>query len=202
MSENTFKQPRFHLPLSEGGQTLVGRIALMWAQTEFFLDEIIACAFRLPMKNLRALAGESLTSQRVRILGENLHLIANDEARAEASTLCCNLKNMRQDRNHIIHGMWGWHNPDHGQYEAAALSHKVKEPFRHSKLIDHHDKIAAETHRAVEIMCLITGIPKDKFHTAFDFGPTLPPLPQDQPGGTTPGQTFQTDDKSSKPVQD
>ena len=174
MSEaNTCKQPKFPLPLNDPGLILVGRIVLMWSQVEHFLDEIIALTYRVSTPNMRLLVGERLTGGRVQVLKANTDMIQNVEARKEAKLLCSNLSDIRTDRNHIMHGMWGWYNPDHDKYEAAALSHKRAEPFFHHKLVEHHDSIAEETHRAVKIFTLMTGLPVSQWPNFF-FGPSLP----------------------------
>lgn len=192
MDQNRHVEPRFSLPLNESGLVLIGRTALMWSQVEFFIDEILALAYGLHVTRLRTLMGDRLTGQRIDILENSTDSIKNIEAKTEAKTLTANLKKIRPDRNHIMHGVWGWYNPDHDQYEAAALSHKRQEPFSHEKLVAHHDAIAAETHRVVDIFLIMLGVPKGSWHTNFYYGPTLRPRPQPLTSPATPDHSSQT----------
>jgi hypothetical protein len=173
----------------------------MWSQVEHFLDEIIAITLKVPSPTMRLLVGERLTGGRVQILKENTSKIENSEARKEAKILCCNLGEIRVDRNHIMHGMWGWYNPEHEKFEAGALSHKRPgKPFMRTKLVEHHDEIAEETHRAVKIFTLMTGI-KETAWTNFFFGPTPPKQPPIQTAAATQGHNPPPNEKSQKPDQ-
>ena len=103
----------------------------------------------------------------MQILNKSLHLFKNAQTKKDAQQLYDNLEKIRQERNHITHGLWGWYNPDHDRYEAAALSHKVHPPFHHSKLVAHHNAVAEETHRVVKIFTDLTGLTVGTFLISF-----------------------------------
>lgn len=167
------EEPRFHFPLNETGLLLVGRIVLAWSQVEWFTDRIIEKIYKFDRYQLIALTGDK--QGRLDLLTKSLDFITDPGLRAETKAFADTMSGLKSDRNAIIHGMWGYHNPDHDTYIAAAISHKRPDGLVHSELVRIHNAVCAETRRAVRIYSAMGGPQFPETQINFYYGPTLPP---------------------------
>ena len=131
--DNPFNLPAFISPLTDKQHAQLGRIALLWGQADYILDELIGVTLELP-KDLQAqFIGEKPIGPKLDIIKPHLAKIENEEARDCARTFYSLLNNTKTKRNHVFHGVWGWRPNERAK--------KVEVCARHPKNLDNPVKV-------------------------------------------------------------
>lgn len=142
----------------------MGRIALLWGQADYILDELIGVTLDLP-KDLQAqFIGEKPIGPKLGIIQPHLPKIEKKEARDCARTFYSLLNNTKTKRNHVFHGIWGWRPNERAK--------KVEVCARHLQNLDNLVKVddlsgleaalCQVTNLGMRAVLLIKGLPTTK----------------------------------------
>ena len=104
----TYKLPAFVSPLTDEEHAQLGRIAILWGQADWLIDEIILSALDITRTLQKTLIGEKPIGPKIALLKPHLGDIADERAQEAARGFVERLNNTKAKRNHMFHGIWGW----------------------------------------------------------------------------------------------
>lgn len=125
--EELYEFPAFVSPLTDKEHAQLGRIAILWGQADWLIDEIILTALSITRELQKTLIGEKPIGPKIDILKPHLGDIKNPRAQEAARGFVERLDLTKAKRNHAFHGIWGWR---------AARNKKVERCSRHPKSLD------------------------------------------------------------------
>lgn len=129
-----YQLPGFVSPLTDAEHAQLGRIAILWGQADWLIDEIIPAALKITREQQRTLIGEKPLGPKLDILKPHLDAINPERAREAAKGIFHLLNNTKAQRNHAFHGIWGW--------RANPRTKKVDRCSRHPKSL--HNPITVD----------------------------------------------------------
>ena len=109
----------------------MGRIAVLWGQVDFIIDELLLFAFKIDPGKRQILMGDKQIGSRVDLLANNLNAIRPKETKALVQRFCVVVRRIKTERNTAFHGAWGWHvkGPDLVGRPSARTSKSPKNLF-------------------------------------------------------------------------
>lgn len=120
--------PGYISPLTDKEHARIGRITLLWGQVEHFAEQILPAVTKLHWDDLVAI---NIPSKGI---GNVISLIraANtrmpkSQVRSDIEDFCDEVNAIKQSRNKIFHGIWGWRASGRGRTVEAA-ARKTSEP--------------------------------------------------------------------------
>lgn len=131
---DTYQFPAFVSPLTDEEHARLGRIAILWGQADWLIDELILSALSITRELQKTLIGEKPISPKIDILKPHLGEIENDRAQEAARGFVERLDATKAQRNHAFHGIWGW--------RANLRQKTVERCSRHPKALDNPVKVS------------------------------------------------------------
>lgn len=125
---DAYTLPAFVSPLTDKEHAQLGRIAVLWGQADWLIDEIILTALEITRKQHTAFIGEKPIGPKLEILKPSLGEIKDARAQEAARGFVERLDATKAQRNHIFHGIWGW--------RAKPRSTTVERCARHPKSLN------------------------------------------------------------------
>ncbi|WP_298470359.1 hypothetical protein [uncultured Erythrobacter sp.] len=98
----------FVSPLTDEEHAQLGRIAILWGQADWLIDEIILGALKITREQHKALIGEKPLGPKINLLKPHLKDVNPPEAQEAAKKFVQGLDLTKSKRNSIFHGVWGW----------------------------------------------------------------------------------------------
>jgi len=124
-------------PLTDKQHAQIGRIAVLWGQIEYFIEQLLEHVSGMSWGELKALG---VTDRPMGAKVDWLNAIKGrhpDEAYRRALTeFCAIIHETKTARNHVFHGVWGWRGEDRTQtvYPAARKATSPNQPFKATQL--------------------------------------------------------------------
>ncbi len=131
---NSYELPAFVSPLTDEEHAQLGRIAVLWGQADWLIDELMLVALSLSRKQRETLIGEKPLGPKLDLLAKHLDDIPHSEAREAAKGIHARLNKTKTQRNHAFHVIWGW--------RANPRSKTIERCSRHPKAL--HNPIRVE----------------------------------------------------------
>lgn len=135
-----YQLPSFVSPLTDKEHAQLGRIAVLWGQADWLIDELMLVALSLTRKQQQTLIGEKPLGPKLDLLAKHLDDIEHAEAREAAKGIHQRLNNTKSQRNFAFHGVWGW--------RGNTRTKKIERCARHPKSL--HNPIKVEDLPALE----------------------------------------------------
>ena len=139
MPDRLSKLAAYVSPLTDAEHATIGRIAVLWGQLEFYVEELLEALNPLSKKESKELDfGNMRISKKVRLLRSFSDREVDEEKRSKIDEFCCSIENTRDSRNDIFHGIWGWraYNRSKEMIPSARKSKNPNDPFRFDRLPD------------------------------------------------------------------
>lgn len=128
-----YQLPAFVSPLTDKEHAQLGRIAVLWGQADWLIDEIMLTALSLTRKQQETLIGEKPLGPKLDMLKPHLSDIQPDAAQTAARAIHKILNDTKAQRNHAFHGIWGW--------RANTRSKTIERCSRHPKALHNPIKV-------------------------------------------------------------
>lgn len=128
-----YQLPSFVSPLTDKEHAQLGRIAILWGQADWLVDEIMLTALSLTRKQQETLIGKKPLGPKLLMLKPHLDDIKPLEAQAAARAVYKILNDTKAQRNHAFHGIWGW--------RANTRAKTVERYSRHPKALHNPVKV-------------------------------------------------------------
>ena len=100
--------PAFISPLTDTQHAQLGRIALLWGQLDFILDELLLNVLNLTMAQRSMFVGEKPMGPKLDLIKPQISTIQDADAKALVQQFYELLNDTKAKRNHAFHGVWGW----------------------------------------------------------------------------------------------
>ncbi|MEB3414555.1 hypothetical protein VCJ71_00605 [Alteriqipengyuania sp. WL0013] len=142
-------------PLTDNEHARIGRIAVLWGQVEYFVDELLEYLTGFSRSELEALGvTDRPTASKVDFLLKVKERNDDGEYRERVTEFCRLIHETRPSRNQLFHGMWGWRALDRKKrmVPAARRSDAPKQPFKATQLSGLERKLC-KTSRLGQDLC-------------------------------------------------
>ncbi len=124
-------------PLTDREHARIGRIAVLWGQIEYCVDEVIEYVSGMRWHELEALGvTERTLANKVNFLLKIRHRSADKDYQLAIADFCSLLHETKTARNHLFHGMWGWraYPRTKQMIPAARKASALNQPFKYTQL--------------------------------------------------------------------
>lgn len=124
-------------PLTDKEHAQIGRIAVLWGQIEYFIDQLLEHVSGMTWEELTALGvADKSISAKVNWLDRIKRRVADEDTRSKIGNFCAIIHETKTDRNHVFHGIWGWRADDRTKKvtPAARKSSNPGQPFLYTRL--------------------------------------------------------------------
>jgi hypothetical protein len=131
-------------PLTDVEHAQIGRIAILWGQIENYCDELLEDVSGLKWDELKTLGvTDKMIAAKADFLSKASIRIADVERQETLKSFCALIKETKQDRNHVFHGMWGWRGDKRSKtvVPAARKESNIKAPFPAKRLPELEKKL-------------------------------------------------------------
>jgi hypothetical protein len=136
MSELPDYVPAYMSPLTDKEHARLGRIAVLWGQVEYCLDEMLPFVSGLKRSELDALAiTDKAVGSKAMFLKAAMKRVESDEQRKRIGAFLALIEETKVARNHAFHGVWGWRITTRTQSVMPCARHG-KYPSRPLKIAD------------------------------------------------------------------
>lgn len=129
----TYKLPAFVSPLTDKEHAQLGRIAVLWGQIDWLIDQIILNALQITLAQQETLIGEKPIGPKIVMVKKHFENIHPQDAETASRGFIELLDRTKSKRNHIFHGIWGW--------RAHPRKEIVQRCARHPKSLDNPVKV-------------------------------------------------------------
>lgn len=127
--------PAYISPLTDKEHAAIGRVALLWGQIEYIIDDLICLFSGLSWDELTVHPG------RLRHVSDKIQFLKDQAAENPPRPLvekvldfCELVDNSKSERNQVFHGIWGWRARRRVVFPAARQTRAPSQPFPASKL--------------------------------------------------------------------
>jgi hypothetical protein len=156
--------PAFTIPLNDQQLKLLGKLTATWAQIDHSVTELIAILLDMPAFAVTTLLETATSGVLINRLRSLSAMIEDDEERKQIKEFCTRMGGLIEKRNHITHGMWGWH-IETPQQRVRPMCHYPKareKPIHVNELADILSRVIAESHKAKNIVMNFRPEPRSK----------------------------------------
>jgi hypothetical protein len=172
-------EPEYFIPLDHDQLAELGRLTSAWSQIDFMLVLVVAVITKTEIGWMMTFCDNMMSGGRINLFRKLIVHIESDETRKLATALCERLGKLVGQRNHIVHGLWGYHinQEKKKQYPACHNGANPQAPIYAATLPDLRKRVIAETRQIGLILRTLSpkdfnrGVPPEKFL----FGPGPPP---------------------------
>jgi hypothetical protein len=153
--------PVYQIPMDTQHLVILARLSSMWGQIEREMDSVLSIILKLSRKDYRLKYERRVISTKLTDLWRELSKEQNSTARPLLVDMHKTASACVDDRNTIMHGMWGWHYlSDELGYKIGCSSVFRDEPFWLSDIYDLHERMVRATISSDRAFCaLTTGLP-------------------------------------------
>jgi hypothetical protein len=139
MDRNLVSGSAWKVVLDDPSLWSIGCICTLWAFIDINIDLMLQTLHQIDPDQLTELVGDKMLGSKVDLLKRAADRASNKDAGIRLKNLCDRLKPLAADRNHIVHGTWGYEMTKvRGQMriskEPRAQSNKGRQAFPSSRL--------------------------------------------------------------------
>ena len=171
-------EPEYLIPLDGEQLAELGRLMAAWSQIDFLLVLSAATITKTEIGWMLTFCENMMSGARINLLRKLTKHIPSEEAEAFARSLCSRLGKLAGQRNHLIHGIWGYHvdQQNKTQHPACHDGQNSEAPIYAATLPDLRKRAIAETRQVGLLLKMLNpqfgkGAPPQRFF----FGPGPPP---------------------------
>lgn len=152
-------QPINKIPLIRSEMTALGRFAVIFGQIDFYLTEVLSHLLYVDTRAGYQMMENITTGRKVGTLNKNLFRIKDATAKAAAKKFTKEVGGLVERRNHMFHGMWGWHFTG-GKFKPGCNYPKNKDVTIYPEKIAVYANHAAEQSYLIhKVYCILVGMP-------------------------------------------
>ena len=153
------EQPAYLSPLTDAEHAQLGRIAILWGQIDWLLDELIVTALKLTREQQNAVIADKMIGAKLALLKPRLDGIEDERARASAEKFAKLVAETKTDRNRIFHGVWGWRFLVRQRRIERCVRHPkgLESPFKASHLPDLEKRLCEAATHGITAVVIIDG---------------------------------------------
>ncbi len=144
MTESLEFIPAFISPLTDKEHATIGRIALLWGQIEYLIDDLMCLVSGQSWDQLRE-NPEMVkhVSQKIRFLKKEAERRLEPAGTDMVLSFCAFVQDTKFARNDVFHGIWGWRADRRKRivFPAARKSRAPWQPFPAAKLVSLEKKL-------------------------------------------------------------
>jgi hypothetical protein len=166
-------EPIHKIPLTRSNMTALGRFAVIFGQIDHYLTHLLCHLLYLDIPAGYQAMETMTTGVKVNALRKSLPRIEDDETRRRAKEFVENIGGLIERRNHMLHGIWGWHIRDDGTLKPGCHFAKAKGPLYPEKLEEYANGAAKLSYEIHAIYCAVVGTdtpPPENPNPKYCFG--------------------------------
>jgi len=174
--------PAYQIPLNADQLTLLGVFCAIWSQIDYFAGLTIAKLLKTPIGSAEMFMENMTTGPRINFLRRLSSKIEDENTKKAAKAFCKDMGALIDDRNHLLHGMWGWRTAKDPKdmFAASYYPKRGDEPIAAAKLLTLCNRAAEQSHAIVKIQRAVFGIDLEPSSDGeqlpnFYFGDDAPP---------------------------
>lgn len=100
--------PAFRVPFDEEQLVLMGLIAVVWGQIDFWINQIIQSLHGIDYAQRKLLLGDKTIGPKLDLITKSLDRVADDAVREAIRQAVAATRTTLERRNAAAHGMWGF----------------------------------------------------------------------------------------------
>ncbi len=173
--------PAYQIALNAEQLALLGVFCAIWSQIDYFSGLTIAGLLKTEIAAAEMFMENMTTGPRINFLRRLSSKIGDDDLKTSVKSFCKDMGALIDDRNHLLHGMWGWQTAKEPKDMVAASFYPKRSdaPIAASELLVLCNRAAEQSHAIVKIQRAVYGIdlapaPGEK-PPGFYFGGDAPP---------------------------
>jgi hypothetical protein len=124
-------------PLTDKEHARIGRIAILWGQIEYCVDELLEHVTGFNRAELETLGvADRPVAAKVDFLNRVKDRHPDQDYRTKIADFCAIIHETKTSRNHVFHGMWGWRANERTKQmiPAARKPSALRQPFKYTQL--------------------------------------------------------------------
>jgi hypothetical protein len=167
------RQPACDIPLSVFGLMVLGRINVIWAQIETSIDMLLRDLDQLDKRQFDDFYFDRQIERKLTALQRRAARSSDNAERVALIEFCKAMRTVIVDRNHAVHGRWGYIVDAQGRIEGVgAHSPKRRDnAFKADQLVQLHNSIADASLMADDLCIALLGHgPRSSDGRRFFFG--------------------------------
>jgi hypothetical protein len=149
----------FQIPLYRSQLEALGRLAVIFGQIDFLMTGIISHLLYIDTMAGFTQMDDVTSGRKLGILRKNLYRVKNLEARTLLEQFDDAMGGLVERRNHVFHGIWGWHLKDGKSRPGCYYPKKKDVTVYPEKLAEYGRLLAQQAHALQRAFCLIHEIP-------------------------------------------
>jgi hypothetical protein len=182
LPRNFARPPEFLIPLSNSELQELGTFTAIWSQIDWIIMMMVSSLAKTDIKPVLLMIETMTTGPRVNLLKKLCQDDPND-TKAAIKKLCENNSGLIEERNHIIHGVWGieWNYSTNATKAACYFPKKKRKHIYAEKLIELSQRAADFSRCLGELLEQISPYVSGEKPRPFFFGDGPPPNHQPPP---------------------
>jgi hypothetical protein len=160
----------FRVPLSINQAIALGQFTAMWGQIDEMMLVCIAVMLKIDVAAAAQLSEGQTSGPRLNKLYELTKTHSNGKIAIKAKKVFSIISPLITKRNHLMHGMWGYHRSESGTVPACRYS-KVNTPIPAPDVLKIMASTAAATKEMAQLLFLILGKPSPPDPNRPDMDP-------------------------------
>jgi hypothetical protein len=147
--------PEYKITLSDAELIELGRFSALWSQMDLLICLALSMLTDCDLKTTLAFVGASTTGPKLNLLRRQE--IDDDETTALIKSIGNKIGTVIEDRNHIVHGVWGMHTDEDGIAKAGSYFPRkgVDKPLYADRLSGLCETVADITRDLGKLMSLL-----------------------------------------------
>jgi len=172
--------PAYASPLTHDEHAALGRLAVLWGQVDFILDELLLDVIDLTIAQRATLVGDKPIGSKLEMLKKHLQQVTNAAAIPLLKRFAELIDETKSQRNHSFHGCWGWRVDQRRQKLSVGARHAkaVTNPVSPLMFPEIQKKLCECSRVGLDAVFLLRGRPSLPTSGRFFFGDTLLEVPK------------------------
>jgi hypothetical protein len=139
--------PEYEITLSDDELIELGRFCALWSQMDMLICLALSLLTDCDLKATLAFLGATTTGPKLNLLRQQETQTNDPDIANMISAICREIARLVDDRNHIVHGIWGMHTDDKGKARAGSFFPRkgVDAPLYADRLKDLCERVADVT---------------------------------------------------------
>jgi hypothetical protein len=137
-------RPEYKITLSDDELIELGRFSALWSQMDMLICLVLSMLTGCDLKATLAFLGATTTGPKLNLLRQQETETDDPEITNLIKSICKEIGRVVDDRNHIVHGIWGMHTDDKGKSRAGSYFPRkgVDAPLYADQLTDLCERVA------------------------------------------------------------
>lgn len=170
--------PAYISPLTDKQHARLGRVVVLWGQVEHFVERLLCRVSGLSWKELETLQiTEKPVGAKIKFMSTARSRLKNAELEGRVQLFCDLLNEIRDSRNHAMHGIWGWRaNSRNKTVEPCARrTGSPKTPMKMTQLAALEKKLCRISRLGLDLTSHFDKFPRAKYNRFLHHADNEPP---------------------------